>query len=54
MSKKVKSIKCPQCGCVENTLIKEDYNKCINCGAQYYLYSDDISINVTHRVEGNK
>lgn len=54
MSKKVKSIKCPQCGSVENTLIKEDYYRCNNCGTQYYLDNDDININVTHRVEGSR
>lgn len=49
MSKKIKVIKCPQCGSASSTQIKEDYYKCDNCNTQFYLDSDDININVRYQ-----
>ncbi len=48
MAKQIKIIKCPQCGSVKNTQLKEDYFKCSNCGTEYFLDNDDININVNH------
>lgn len=51
MAKQTKTIKCPQCASTSNIQLKDDYYKCSSCGTQYYLDSDDININVTHRIE---
>ncbi|MCK7559269.1 hypothetical protein MKQ70_31605 [Chitinophaga sedimenti] len=55
MPKEIKAIKCPHCGSVKHTAIKEDHYRCENCHTEYYLDSDDIYIHhtVTHRPENN-
>ncbi|WP_447639754.1 MULTISPECIES: hypothetical protein [Chitinophagaceae] len=45
MGKKIKAIKCPQCGSVDAEEIKPDVYLCKNCGAEFFLDSDDININ---------
>ncbi|WP_257667441.1 hypothetical protein [Parapedobacter tibetensis] len=51
MAKRIKAIKCPQCGSVENTLLKADYYKCNSCGTEYFLDSDDVNINHNYRYD---
>ncbi len=54
MAKQIKAIKCPQCGSVDNKQIKDDYYKCENCGAQYFLDSDDVNVNVKHSFDNSR
>lgn len=48
MAKQIKSIQCPQCGSIQQSLIKEDHYKCESCGAEYFLDNDDINVNVRY------
>ncbi|MDR0799324.1 MAG: hypothetical protein LBN18_06170 [Dysgonamonadaceae bacterium] len=45
MAKQIKAIKCPQCGSPDKTEIKPDHFKCKKCGTEYFLDSDDVTIN---------
>ncbi|QIQ20256.1 hypothetical protein [Zophobihabitans entericus] len=46
MAKQIKVIKCPNCGSVQKTEIKEDHYRCDNCNTDYFLDNDDININI--------
>ncbi len=48
MAKQIKVVKCPQCGSVKNTEIKEDFYKCSNCGTEFFLDNDNINVNVNN------
>lgn len=45
MSKKIKAIKCPQCGSTKQKAIDEEHFQCLNCGTEYIIDSEDININ---------
>lgn len=45
MAKKIKAIKCPQCGSTKQKRIDEEHFECLNCGSGYLLDTDDITIN---------
>lgn len=45
MAKKIKAIKCPQCGSTRQEKIDDEHFKCKSCHAEYILDSDDININ---------
>ena len=49
MSKHIKTIKCPQCGSIRATQLREDHYRCDSCSTEFYLDSDDITIH--HKVE---
>ncbi|GAA4778877.1 hypothetical protein GCM10023231_01850 [Olivibacter ginsenosidimutans] len=51
MAKRIKAIKCPHCGSIENTQLKDDYYRCNSCGTEYFLDNDDVNINYTYRYE---
>lgn len=48
MAKQIKAIACPKCGSTDKSEPKPEYYKCSNCGTEYFLDNDDITIN--HRV----
>ena len=48
MTKKIKPIKCPQCGSEKYDEIGEEKFRCRNCGTEFFLDNDDININVNH------
>lgn len=50
MAKRIKAIKCPQCGSTKATEIRTDYYRCDSCRTEFFIDSDDININ--HRYEG--
>ena len=45
MARSTKAITCPQCGSTEKTGTRTDQFCCGNCGTQYFLDSDDITVN---------
>lgn len=45
MAKKIKAIKCPQCGSTKQKKLDNEHFECLNCGSNYILDSDDITIN---------
>lgn len=51
MAKRIKVIQCPQCGSTHSRRLKDDYYKCENCSAEYFLDNDDININVKHQFD---
>ena len=51
MAKQIKAIKCPQCGSVKKTCVKDDYYRCENCGTEYFLDNDDINVHVDHPID---
>lgn len=44
MAKKIKAIKCPQCGSSKISELRADYYHCNSCGTDFFLDSDDINI----------
>lgn len=44
MAKRIKAIKCPQCGSTSATNLRTDYYKCNSCGTEFFLDNDDINI----------
>lgn len=51
MAKRIKAVKCPQCGSNKHTVLRPDYYQCKNCGTEYFIDSDDITINHNHRYD---
>lgn len=49
MAKRIKAIKCPQCGSTKATETRTDYYRCDSCNTEFFIDSDDININ--HRYE---
>ncbi|KGN88653.1 hypothetical protein HQ45_08050 [Porphyromonas crevioricanis] len=49
MAKKIKAIKCPQCGSTKAKELREDYYRCESCRAEFFIDSDDIVIH--HKYE---
>ena len=45
MAKNIKAIKCPQCGSTKQKKLDDEHFECLNCGSNYILDSDDITIN---------
>lgn len=45
MSKKIKAIKCPQCGSTKQKTVDEEHFQCLNCGTEYIIDSEEININ---------
>lgn len=45
MAKKITTIKCPQCGSTKQKKIDDEHFECLNCGSEYVLDTDDITIN---------
>lgn len=45
MAKKIKAIKCPQCGSTKQRKIDNEHFMCLNCDTEYVLDADDININ---------
>lgn len=48
MAKRIKPIKCPQCGGTQATETKTDYYRCNSCQSEFFIDSDDININHRH------
>ncbi|GJQ04467.1 hypothetical protein [Capnocytophaga canimorsus] len=48
MAKRIKPIKCPQCGSTQATETKTDYYRCNSCQSEFFIDSDDININHRH------
>ncbi|MFK8294866.1 hypothetical protein ACI760_01575 [Capnocytophaga canimorsus] len=48
MAKRIKPIKCPQCGSTQATETKTDYYRCKSCKSEFFIDSDDININHRH------
>jgi hypothetical protein len=46
MAKQLKAIQCPTCGSPQKVEIRPDTYRCDNCGTEYFLDTDDITINV--------
>ena len=53
MAKTIKKIACPQCESYKITMLKEDYYLCNNCQTNFFLDSNDITINHNHKFDGN-
>lgn len=53
MAKKIKAIKCPQCGSTKQNQIDEEHFKCQNCETEYIIDSEDININHTYVYDTN-
>lgn len=53
MAKKVKKIVCPQCGSNDIKEVKSDYYMCNGCRTNFFLDTDDITINHTYSNKGN-
>lgn len=48
MAKRIKPIKCPQCGSTQATETKTDYYRCNSCHSEFFIDSDDINIHHRH------
>ena len=48
MPKHIKALKCPQCGSTRATLIREDHYRCDSCSTEFFLDSDEITIQHKH------
>jgi len=46
MAKQLKAIQCPKCGSTQKVEIRPDTYRCDNCGTEYFLDTDDITIHV--------
>jgi DNA-directed RNA polymerase subunit RPC12/RpoP len=46
MAKQSKAIQCPKCGSTQKQEIRPDIYRCDNCGTEYFLDSDDVTLNV--------
>jgi len=46
MAKQLKAIQCPKCGSPQKVEIRPDTYRCDNCGTEYFLDTDDITIHV--------
>ena len=46
MAKQLKAIACPRCGSTQKAEIRPDTYRCDNCGTEYFLDTDDVTINV--------
>ncbi|MCX3264857.1 hypothetical protein [Pedobacter agri] len=44
MARDIKAIKCPHCGSVHKTEVKQEFYRCENCGTEYFLDSDNVHI----------
>ena len=53
MPKHIKTIKCPQCGSMRATQLREDHYRCDSCSTEFYLDSDDITIHHKFETERN-
>ena len=51
MAKKLKAVKCPQCGSEKHEQIDKKRYRCLNCGTEFFLDDDDININVNHHYD---
>ena len=51
MAKRIKVLKCPQCGHSKPETIGKEHYRCSKCGTEFFLDSDDVNINVNHRYE---
>ena len=49
MNKRIKVIKCPQCGSTKIEEIKPEHYRCKSCSSEFFLDNDDITIH--HRYE---
>ena len=49
MTKRIKAVKCPQCGSTRAKELRPDYYKCSSCQTEFFIDSDDININ--HKYE---
>ncbi len=45
MAKRIKAIKCPQCGSTKAKELRTDYYQCKACHTEFFIDSDDININ---------
>ncbi len=48
MAKRIKVIKCPQCGSTKAKELRTDYYRCNSCHTEFFIDSDDININHRH------
>ena len=49
MAKRIKAIKCPQCGSTKAKELRPDYYRCDSCHTEFFIDSDDI--NIHHKYE---
>ncbi|WP_316850497.1 hypothetical protein [Pedobacter agri] len=40
----IKAIKCPHCGSVQKTEVKQDFYRCDSCATEYFLDRDDVHV----------
>lgn len=48
MAKRIKPIKCPQCGSTKATETRTDYYRCDSCHSEFFIDNDDIHIHHKH------
>ncbi|HEX8326673.1 MAG TPA: hypothetical protein VF629_03970 [Hymenobacter sp.] len=48
MAKTLRPIQCPQCGGTQKTPLGPGLFRCASCHTEYYLDSDDVTVNVQH------
>ncbi len=48
MAKRIKPIKCPQCGSTQATETRTDYYRCNSCHSEFFIDNDDIHIHHKH------
>ena len=49
MAKTIRPIVCPQCGSPDKTTLGPDQFRCDACQTEYYLDTDDVTVNVRHQ-----
>ena len=54
MSIKIRPIKCPNCGSEKHDQLNEKLYRCKNCGTEYFLDDDDITVHVKHDFSNDK
>lgn len=48
---KIYAIKCPQCGSPERTPTQKDHYKCVSCGTEYFVETNDVHHFHFHQIE---
>ena len=51
MSTKIRPIKCPNCGSEKHVQLGDKLYRCKNCGTEYFLDDDDITVHVKHHFD---
>jgi ribosomal protein L37AE/L43A len=48
MAQTIRPVLCPQCGSPQHTPLGPGLFRCAACQTEYYLDSDDVTVNVRH------